>query len=234
MSLTVFNGSPRGKKSNSNVVIKWFTDGYAPDSVNETYYLNKVRHHDEYVDAFTKGDKLLMVFPLYVDGMPGQVKKFIEALEPYKNQCSSKSIVYIIHSGFGEAIQSYALRDYLNNLSKKLGMKASTVIILPGSEGFRMMPDSMTRKQSSKIAKIANQFKMDIPLDQNIIMSLQKRVRMSKFALFIFKIINRTGITNMYWNQNLKENSAYEKRFDAPYADAPVPATTKAYLSNIK
>jgi hypothetical protein len=27
----------------------------------------------------------------------------------------------------------------------------------------------------------------------------------------------KTGLTNFYWNSNLKKNGAFEKRFDKPY-----------------
>jgi hypothetical protein len=29
----------------------------------------------------------------------------------------------------------------------------------------------------------------------------------------------KEGITNMYWDMNLKKNNAYGKRFDRPYLD---------------
>ena len=98
MSLTIFNGSPRGKNSNSSVITNWFLQGYKNNS--EVCYLNKVNELPTQTEAFVDADEVLMVFPLYVDGMPGQVKAFFEALLPHKSALEGKKITYIIHSGF--------------------------------------------------------------------------------------------------------------------------------------
>jgi hypothetical protein len=46
---------------------------------------------------------------------------------------------------------------------------------------------------------------------------LAGRDRMSTFGRGIFRILMATGLTNMYWNSQLKKNGAYERRFDQPY-----------------
>lgn len=230
MSLVVINGSPRGKNSNSSAIIEWFMDGYNED-VN-THYLNKIRHHETAANAFEDADKILCVFPLYVDGMPGQVKAFFESLEPFKGQCQNKSLIFIIHSGFSEAVQNRALETYLNRLGGILKAKETTVVIMPGSEGFRLMPEKMIKKKKEAISQLGASFRHNAPLNQNIIAKLQKRERFDKISVLLINITNKLNLTNFYWNQNLKANNAYEKRFDAPYSDGPVPVTTGAYLTN--
>ncbi len=110
-------------------------------------YLNKTGHLDSAFTDFEKADQILCVFPLYVDGMPGQVKKFFEILEPLKGQCQSKSIIFIIHSGFQETIQSRALERYLKRFAQIMDLDLKAIVIIPASEGFRLMPDQMTKKK---------------------------------------------------------------------------------------
>jgi len=34
-----------------------------------------------------------------------------------------------------------------------------------------------------------------------------------------YSILAKTGLMDFYWNKQLKENGAYEKRFARPYAE---------------
>lgn len=233
MQLTIYNGSPRGKNSNSSHIINWFLDGYGVNNVKATYYLTKESHRSEALATFDNDDTLLCVFPLYVDGMPGQIKAFFEQLSPYKAQCQQKRIVFIIHSGFSEAIQNRALERYLKRLCAILGISDYTIVILPGSEGFRMMPDNMTKKKHQHVAIIGGDFAAKKPLNKDSVQWLQKMETMSQGYKLLFKFTSIFGLTNMYWNRMLKLNKAYDRRFDAPYKDQPRPITSpKAYWTN--
>jgi len=33
----------------------------------------------------------------------------------------------------------------------------------------------------------------------------------------LFKLLTKIGLINFFWDRQLKENHAYEKRFDSPY-----------------
>ena len=35
----------------------------------------------------------------------------------------------------------------------------------------------------------------------------------------LFNVINKTGLTNLYWDSNLKKNNAFKDRFDKPFED---------------
>lgn len=230
MSLTVFNGSPRGKSSNSSVIANWFTEGTY--DTHSTYYIHKFKQLEEQAKAFVDAEEVLMVFPLYVDGMPGQVKAFFEALLPYKDKVGGKKITFIIHSGFTEGIQNRALESYLNRLSDILNLENYGVIVIPGSEGFRLMPPQMTKKKSDAVAKLAKNFKAGQAYVLSDVKSLAPKERLTSMGKLSFRFFKLLGLTNMYWNSNLKKNNAYDKRFDAPYEGKPVPVTTKAYIKN--
>lgn len=230
MSLTVFNGSPRGKSSNSQVICDWFCQAYGPDT--ERHYLHLAKHIPDNVQRFLEAQSILMVFPLYVDGMPGQVKAFIEALVPYKSSIANKRITFIIHSGFSEGIQSRALEAYLKRFSAIFSLNNQGIIIIPGSEGIRLMPPAMTKKKQEAITALGHAFLNQQSYTGAMLKAVNPHETMTTTAKVFFKLGSKLGLTNLYWNSNLKKNKAYDRRFDAPYADQPVPITCPGHVQN--
>jgi multimeric flavodoxin WrbA len=216
MSYLVLNGSPRGKSSNSAIITQWFLDGFGNDSV-ETLFLNKINQHNDYVKKVLKASHLLMVFPLYVDGMPAQVKQFIETLAPYRESLHNKKSTFIIHSGFSEGIHNKTLEAYLNRFACRMGLNNAGVIVIPGSEGFRLMPPNMTMKKHMAVQRLGQAFKNDQSFNSDDLKLLRGHETTSKSMLLLFKVLSKTGLPNMYWNSQLKKNHAFEKRFAMPY-----------------
>lgn len=214
MSLTVYNGSPRGEKSNSKVISSWFIG----DEKDVSYkYLNKVNQYNTYLEEAKKEGKILFVFPLYVDGMPGQVKEFFETMMDHKEKFKNVDVTYIIHSGFSEGIHTKHLANYLKRFSSILGMNHCGVITIPGSEGFRLMPPKMTEKKSVQVAGFGKQFMAGQRYSQEALLKLQGPLVDTRFKIGLMKLINKVGLTNIHWNNQLKKNNAYENRYDAPY-----------------
>ncbi|BES64374.1 hypothetical protein SANA_08130 [Gottschalkiaceae bacterium SANA] len=214
MSLLIFNGSPRGEKSNSDIIISWFVEGFETPS---TMYLKKVKQHESFIEKARSFDQLLFVFPLYVDGMPAQVKVFFEKMGENKEIFKDKKVSFIIHSGFSEAIHSKNLEKYLMRFVEIMEMKNYGVFIIPGSEGFRIMPPRMTAKKARKVANIGRLYQMDKPFHKEDQAALEGPLVQNKTKVAWFKVMKKLGLTNFYWNQQLKKNNAFEKRFDAPY-----------------
>ncbi len=233
MSLIVYNGSPRGERGNSKIISEWFLQGYGIDNV-ETRFLNKGKEHMSYASEMNKYDQVLMVFPLYVDGMPGQVKHFFECISNYKNQLKNKQITYIIHSGFSDGIQSKSLEQYLNRFSNIMGFNNFGIVIIPGSEGFRHMPPSMTKKKSMAVSRLGENYKLNESYNKEDILFLFGKEKTSKFGIFLYRIFHLLGLTKMFWNSQLKKNNAYKNVLDAPYRNKPTPITTTAFIKNYK
>jgi multimeric flavodoxin WrbA len=151
MKLTILNGSPRGKNSNSNIIIKWLLEDIenTPIYEIETIYLNKINEHENTVDKMLYANMVIIVFPLYTDCMPGLVMAFIEKLQSIKGELKGKKFGFIVHSGFPEACHSRHIERYLVWLTKELKSDYMGTVILGGSEGFRIMTESMTRKKGT-------------------------------------------------------------------------------------
>ena len=142
MKLTVFNGSPRGKGSNTKIFLEHFLNGFVVKEGNscELAYLNRVKDQEKLVMLFKEAETVLLAFPLYCDAMPAMVKIFIESLEPLCGREDNPDIGFIVQNGFPEAIHNRYVERYLKKLASRLGCRYTGTIIKGGGEGARIMP----------------------------------------------------------------------------------------------
>ncbi len=221
MKLAIFNGSPRQKKSNSTLLINKFIEGYNDYTPynSDIYYLANIQKMDEHIKAFEEADTVIIIFPLYTDAMPGQVKLFIENIT--KNSSKGKNIGFIVQSGFPESYQSTFIERYLIKLSDTMEWNLIGTVLKGGIEGIQVMPPSMTKKLYGHFFELGRYFANTGKFKTEIVNKLRKPFRMSKLSLFLFKIWAFLGLTDLYWNNILKGNGAYEKRFDRPFLQNP-------------
>jgi NAD(P)H-dependent FMN reductase len=221
MKLTLFNGSPRGKGSNTKILLEHFTRGFTETNENqfELAYLVNVDEMEEFIEMFQEAERVLLAFPLYTDAMPAIVKHFIENLEPLCGRENNPEIGFIVQSGFPETIHSRYVEKYLEKLAQRLGCKYLGTVIKGGVEGIQMKPPWMTRKLFDAFYRLGLLFGKTGTFDQDIIQSLANRERMSGFIRALFRLLAITGLTNFYWDTQLKKNKAFKNRFDKPYEE---------------
>ena len=219
MELTIFNGSPRGKVSNTKVLVDQFLDGFMKGSGNsyKIVYLNTTKDSDYLIKMFEEAEKFLLAFPLYVDSMPAIVKTFIESLEPLCGRKENPDIGFLVQSGLPESIHSRYVERYLKKLSARLGCNYMGTIIKGGVEGVQAKPVRMNKKLFNSFYQIGKIFGETGKFDEEIIDRLVQPERYSKFYLWLFKLFGKFW----YWDTMLKKNNAYEKRFAKPYVNNP-------------
>jgi hypothetical protein len=221
MKRLLLNGSPRGKNSNSRLLISWFQEGLKLAGQQEAPVIDlaDTRNVREQVNAFHEADEILLAMPLYADQAPGIVMHFFTWLvKDGSERVVGKKIYFIIQSGFMESMQSQALRDLLNRFCKRVGLINCGVAIKGGVEGIRMMPPRMQKKLRGWINESGLSMGQGKKIPQELINKMASPVRISKPLLFVIKMAIHTGIINFHWNAELKKHQAWEKRFDAPYA----------------
>lgn len=221
MKLVIFNGSPRYKKSNSKILIEHFLKGYNtinPDPV-PVHYLANQKQKDEQKKGFQNSEIVIVVFPLYTDCMPGIVKEFLEGIVEMKLN-SSKKIGFIVQSGFPEAIHSIYVERYLEKFTKRIQCEYLGTIIKGAIEGIQIMPPAMTNKLFGRFESLGEYFAKHEEFSPEINKIFRKPYKMSPLRAFLVKLISKTGLTNFYWNNNLKKNNAFHKRFDKPFEKA--------------
>lgn len=221
MKLTVFNGSPRGTESNTKILLDAFKEGFLEENTQnlvETAYLNRTKQHSNYLPMFEKAEVVFLAFPLYHDSMPAQVKWFIESLEPFCQKASNPAMLFLVQSGFMEAAHSRYVERYLKKLTQRLHSRYIGTIIKGGVEGIQIKPAWMVRKMLQRMSELGKYFSENKQLNPEIIQQLARPEHLGTGTKIVMKLLKPTGITNMYWNMQLKKNKAYDQRFARPFA----------------
>ena len=174
MKLTVFNGSPRGKGSNTKVLLEHFINGFMTTDENayELAYLNRVKDRDNFMKLFQEAEQVLLAFPLYNYAMPAMVKTFIESLEPFCGREGNPDIGFVVQSGLPEAIHSCDLERYLEKLAERLGCRYKGTVIKGGVEGIQGQPSLMTRKLFKSFYELGKTFGKTGEVNKQIVLKL--------------------------------------------------------------
>ncbi len=216
MRLAVFNGSPRGQRSNTWVLLQHFLNGFAATEGNtwEMAYLVRLKEADAFVRLFREAEHVLLAFPLYTDAMPYPVKAFIESLEPLCASTANPDIGFIVHSGFPESVHSRYVERYLQKLARRLGCAYRGTVIKGGTEGIRGAPAWMSRGTFTALYEIGKAYGQTGEFHIGAMRRLAQPERMTRFGFMLYRLLG-----NMFWDRQLKKNNAFERRFARPYVD---------------
>lgn len=216
-SFAIYNGSPRGKKGNSLLMIDHIKEGLVQSGVTDisVFNLAETKKQDEWAQSFQNYTHHLFVFPLYVHAMPGIVMKFFEKLQP--STTGDCHVAFIVQSGFPESRQSHYLRPYLGLLAKRLGYVYDGLIIKGGVEGLQIKPPQSIKPFYNQLKTLGSTYGTTGIMDPNIKKAFEEPQQMSVAAKTIYTLLSYTGVTNFYWDMHLRKNGAFKQRFDRPY-----------------
>ena len=219
--LTLFNGSPRGAKGNTPVMLAQVAKGFtaAGGTAAETFHLVRQNSLADYRDAFAAAEAVLVGFPLYTDAMPGIVKTFIEALEPLRGRSGNPALGFVMQSGFPESTHMRHIERYLAKLAARLGSPYLGALIKGGGEGIRLMPDNMNRKLFDQLFALGQRLRTTGQFAPDAVQKLAKPERYPASLVPLFKLLVKTPFLAMYWNNQLKANGVYEQRFAQPFIE---------------
>jgi len=221
MRLTVYNGSPRGKAGNTEVMLSKVVAGFSSitDPDLKIIHLRSTKQRQEAHKYFAQSDLVLLGFPLYTDAMPGLVKEFIESLVSYVGRDDNPKMAFLVQSGFPEAHHSRFVERYLEKLARRLNAPYARTIVKGGCEGVRLMPDSMNRKLFDGLREAGADLAKDGKFNPEKLKVLAKPERYPQILAPVFKLLLKIPVTQSYWNGLLKKNEAYEKRFATPFRE---------------
>lgn len=220
MKISIFNGSPRLKTSNTNILLEKFCAGFmeTPGNCFELAYLASDSDAAVGKKLFKDAEAVIIAFPLYADSIPAKTKMFIESLKEFKGKKNNPQLGFIVQSGFPEGIHCAYVEKYLKKLCVRLGCFYLGTIIKGGVEGIQIMPPSMTKKLFSDFTELGRIFGRTECLDKPIISKMRLPYKYSPLLYPVYVLMKLFGLTDWYWNSWLKRNKAFEKRFDKPYA----------------
>jgi hypothetical protein len=150
--------------------------------------------------------------------MPGIVKCFIETLGFFRDNPNNPPIAFIVQSGFPEAIHSRGVEKYNRKLATRLGATYLGTMIKGGVEGIQVKPPNWTAKLFHRFKALGRGFGRTGRFDPTLIQNLATPERFSIVTRTMYRILKLIGLTNFYWNSQLKQNGVFEIRFATPYA----------------
>ncbi|WBW94996.1 hypothetical protein [Oceanirhabdus sp. W0125-5] len=212
--LVIYNGSPRMSGSNSALILKKAIEALC-DRV-DIRDLKECDKWDEWAENFKSEKHVMFFMPLYVHAMPSHVMGFIEKL-----QVSNGSISFFVQSGFPESSQSHYLEAYFEQLALRLGRTYLGTAIKGGVEGLQIRPAKDQDRIMEPMIKAIENLVYKGNFNRTSIDKLAMPIRLGMGRKILFKLLSKIGLINFFWNKQLKENQAYEKRFNCPYLSLP-------------
>jgi hypothetical protein len=215
--MTLFNGSPRGKRGNTPIFLGEFAAGFGGES--EMVHLIQVKQTEAHVQAFAEAGCAWIGFPLYTDSMPGSVKTFFDALEPLVGRKGNPPVGFVVQSGFPEGLHSRYVERYLEKLAARLGSPYLGTIVKGNGEGVRIMPAEMTRGLFADLQALGAGLRQNGRLDPAVLARIAMPERFPTYLDPVFRIFLRLPSAHSYFDGMLKKNGAYERRFARPFVD---------------
>ena len=210
MKTLIINGSPNGKKGNTEILCRRFIKGMQIQPEVRCVVEEDAAALAAYMERF---DHWLFFFPMYVNAMPGIVKRLFEHLQPSQE----KSVGYFVQFGFEEAAQSDYLRAILENFNRRMGYHDLGLVIAGGMAGVRYMPEQMNKRLFSRLERAGTLYEQAGRFDEESVQMFGQPYRYNEKQIKRNRLMRQLGLMDIFWNRMLKKNNAYQKRFDTPF-----------------
>lgn len=210
--LIIYNGSPRPSGSNTALILKAIADTHGANIVVRD--LKQKKLWTLWAADFPTESAVLFVLPLYVHAMPSHVMAFLEMLHP-----SPGSLGFIVQQGFPESSQSHFLEATFERLTQRLQRDYIGTAIKGGIEGFQLRPAKEQAKILAPFVELVGSVLESGQMSAPLLAQLADPEYLSKRMLFLFRLLAPTGLTNFYWDRQLKQNNAFKQRFDRPFTN---------------
>ena len=132
MKLLIVNGSPRAPRSNSRRYAELFQARWKGEA---RYEALTAKNHAELAAAAAECTDLLLVFPLYADGLPAPLLRFLEFLEGAGPEHRPR-ISVLINCGFLEPHQNDVAVDMVRLFCLENGYPFGACLKIGGGEAI--------------------------------------------------------------------------------------------------
>ncbi len=171
--LLIVNGSPRAPKSNSKQYAAIFRAAWnAPaDEYNVT-----AKQHEKICSQIGRYSDVLLVFPLYADGLPATLMNFLK--EWQRQSPAQKPAVHVlINCGFLEPEQNFTAVEMIRLFCRKNGCRFGAALCIGSGEAILTTPFAflVKRKIKAMVRKIragnTEVEKVSMPLSKKMFLS---------------------------------------------------------------
>ncbi len=190
-SVMIINSSPRAPKSNSKRYSEIFSSCYKGGS--DTFNITK-NNHNEICSKIKGYSDILLVFPLYADGIPVTLLNFLKHLE--QNSPENKpTINVLINCGFIEPAQNTVCIDMIRLFCKQNKYTFGSVLSIGSGEAildtpFKFLVKWKIKKLAEAIYNTKNEYLCTT-------MPLSKKMYIKASTKYWIDYGKRNGITKM-------------------------------------
>ena len=219
MRLLACNASPRAGKSNTDLLLDAFLGAFAAagGEVVARLHLARPSHAAEAARRFPEADVVLLAAPLYVNALPATGLAFVETLAPYVGRSGNPALLFLVQSGFPEALHSRPLERWLAKLASRLGAPYLGTIVKGGVEGIRSKPAWMRRRLLGALADLGRDLATTGRLDPAKLARLARPERLPLGPLSAVPLAIARMASEASWNSQLRRNGALAERDARPY-----------------
>ncbi|MDU5040759.1 MAG: hypothetical protein E6239_14210 [Clostridium perfringens] len=185
----IINGSPRAPRSNSKEYGEIFSSYYKGQA--DTFNITK-NNHKEICSKIEDYTDILLVFPLYADGLPVTMLNFLKVLEenPPKNK---PKVSVIVNCGFIEPEQNNVCIDMVKLFCKQNTYEFNSVLLIGGGEAILGTPFKIFVKW--KIKKLAKSIYNNTVENLSVTMPISKNMYLKASTNYWINYGKRNGIT---------------------------------------
>ncbi|MDM0756690.1 hypothetical protein QTI00_07305 [Clostridium perfringens] len=185
----IINGSPRAPRSNSKEYGEIFSSYYKGQA--DTFNITK-NNHKEICSKIGEYKDMLLVFPLYADGLPVTMLNFLKVLEenPPKNK---PKVNVIVNCGFIEPEQNNVCIDMVKLFCKQNTYEFNSVLLIGGGEAILGTPFKIFVKW--KIKKLAKSIYNNTVENLSVTMPISKNMYLKASTNYWINYGKRNGIT---------------------------------------
>ena len=185
----IINGSPRAPRSNSKEYGEIFSSYYKGQA--DTFNITK-NNHKEICSKIGEYTDILLVFPLYADGLPVTMLNFLKVLEenPPKNK---PKVSVIVNCGFIEPEQNNVCIDMVKLFCKQNTYEFNSVLSIGGGEAILGTPFNIFVKCKIKI--LGKSIYNNTPENLSFTMPISKKMYLKASTNYWINYGKRNGIT---------------------------------------
>jgi multimeric flavodoxin WrbA len=122
MKITIINGSPKVKKSGSANIARALEEKIGSKADVVTCHA-AAQSPSEIIPALAQSDAIVLIFPLYVDGIPSHLLRLLDENRADISGAAPEAMLYgVVNNGFFEGKQNHIALEILQNFSLSAGL----------------------------------------------------------------------------------------------------------------
>lgn len=192
--INIVNASPRAPRSNSKIYAAMFTQGCSAQT--EYMELNR-KNAAELAQSAVHCKDLVLVFPLYADGIPVTLINFLKQLEKTSSG-SGPTVSAIVNCGFLESMQNNVAVEQIRLFCDENGFRVGSFLKIGSGEAIAGTPFRVLVKR--RIRQFAKSLEKGEYREFSVTMPLSKRI-------FVYA-------ANAYWLNRGKQNGLTKEQMD--------------------